>query len=84
MRLCDLQDKKVINIRDCKCLGNIVDIEFDEKTGCICTLILPGPGQVFGIFCRDYELYVPWCQVVRIGPDIVLVDVDEKEIKHKL
>ena len=84
MRLCELQEKTVINVKDCKCLGNVVDIDFDEKDGCIRALILPGPGVFFGIFCREYELVIPWCNVKKIGPEIVLVDIDEKEVTHKL
>ena len=35
MRICDLRQKEVINIKDCKRLGYVCDIEFDRKTGCI-------------------------------------------------
>ncbi len=84
MRLRDLQEKTVINVKDCKCLGSVVDLDFDEKEGVIRALILPGPGHFFGIFCREYELFIPWCDIKNIGPDFILVDVDEKEAKHKL
>ena len=84
MRLRELQEKNVINIKNCKCLGNVIDIDLDEKEGCINALILPGPGHFFGIFCREYELFIPWCDVKKIGPEIILVDVDEKEATHKL
>ena len=84
MRLRELQEKNVINMENCKCLGNVVDLDIDEKDGCIRALILPGPGHFFGIFCREYELFIPWCDVVKIGPEIILVDVDEKEATHKL
>ncbi len=84
MRLRELQEKTVINAKNCKCLGNIVDMDFDECNGCIRALILPGPGRLFGIFCREYEIFVPWNKVIKIGPDIILVDIDEKEAIHKL
>ena len=41
MRICDLRQKEVINIKDCKRLGYVCDIEFDRKTGCITHLIVP-------------------------------------------
>lgn len=84
MRLRELQEKNVINMKNCKCLGNVVDLDLDDKDGCIRALILPGPGHFFGIFCREYELFIPWCDVKKIGPEIILVDVDEKEVTHKL
>ena len=43
MRICELREKEVINIRDCQRLGRVLDIEFDLHTGVICQLILPGP-----------------------------------------
>ena len=45
MRICDLRQKEVINIKDCKRLGYVCDIEFDRKTGCITQLIVPGTGK---------------------------------------
>lgn len=84
MRFCELQRKEVINVTDCKCLGNVKDLEFNEKDGCIRALIVPGPGKFLGCVGREFELFIPWCKIVRIGPDIILVDIDEKEAKHKL
>ena len=46
MRICDLRQKEVINIKDCKRLGYVCDIEFDRKTGCITHLIVPGTGKI--------------------------------------
>ena len=28
--------------------------------------------------------FIPWCMIVKSGPDIILVDIDEKEAKHKV
>lgn len=84
MRFCDLQQKEVINVCDCKCLGCVCDLEFDEKDGFITALIVPGPGKILGCFGRDFELCIPWCNIVKIGPDIILVNIEEKEVKHKL
>lgn len=84
MRFCEFQRKEVINVTDCKCLGNVRDLEFDECDGCIKTIIVPGPGKWAGCFCREFELFIPWCKIVKVGPDIILVDIDEKECRHKL
>ena len=42
MRLSELKCKEVINEKDCKRLGNVSDVEFDSKTGCIESIIIPG------------------------------------------
>lgn len=84
MRFSDLCEKEVISVGDCRCLGNVRDLEFDRECGDIKALIIPGPGKYFGCFCRDSEFCIPWAKVIRIGPDIVLVEFDEKEMKHKI
>ena len=33
MRICDLKQKEVINIKDCKRLGFVGDVDFDICTG---------------------------------------------------
>ena len=69
----------MIIIKDCKRLGYVCDIEFDRKTGCITHLIVPGTGKICGLFGRDTEYRIPFCRVCQIGPDIILVDIDEGE-----
>ena len=84
MRFCELQEKEIINIADGKCIGMVRDLDLDVQNGCIIALIVPGPGKWFGCICREYEICIPWCKVVKVGPDIILVDVDEKEARHKI
>lgn len=83
MRLCELEDKEVVNIADGKVLGCVLDVSFDPCNGCVEFLIVPGPGRCFGLFGREFEYYIPWRCVCKIGPDIVLVDIDVEECIHK-
>ena len=53
MRICELRQKEVINVRDCQRIGFVADVEFDPKTGCICQLIIPGQGKWCGLLGRD-------------------------------
>lgn len=41
-------------------------------------------GKVFGCVGREFELHIPWCKIVKIGPDIILVDIEEKEVRKKI
>lgn len=84
MRFSELCDREVVNANDCKCLGRVRDIEFDPECGEIRAIMVPGPGKYMGIFCKDFEFCIPWCNIIRIGPDIVLVNLDEKTMKKKL
>ncbi|MGN0483481.1 MAG: YlmC/YmxH family sporulation protein [Lachnospiraceae bacterium] len=75
MRLCELREKEVINIEDCKCLGSVLDLDFDPKSGQIQAIIVQETAKLFGLFCRDGERVIPWKHIVRIGPDIILVEL---------
>ena len=45
MLFSELKCKDVINVRDCKKLGHVCDLEFDECSGCICKIMVPGGNQ---------------------------------------
>ena len=83
MRICELREKEVVNVCDGERLGNICDVDFEEHTGRICTLIIPGPGKIFGIIGRDSEYLIPYECVKRIGSDVVLVEIEAAKCLHK-
>ncbi len=77
MRLCELREKEVINICNCECLGFVVDVDIDICTGMVLALIIPGCGKCWGLFGRGSEKVISWKQVVKIGPDIILVEIPQ-------
>ena len=83
MRICDLKQKEVINIKDCKRLGFVGDVDFDIQTGCMLAIIVPGPGCFCGFLGREKEYIIPFCDICQIGEDIILVDVKKKEVEEK-
>ena len=83
MRICDLKQKEVINICDCRRLGYIVDVMFDPCKGCIEAFIIPCAGGICGLFGREQEYCIPFRCVKQIGEDIVLVEVNPDEILRK-
>ena len=72
MRICELHDKEVVNVKDGCILGCVVDIDFDCKTGCICAL-----------FGRDIEYIIPYKCVMNIGEDAILVDVVLEKVSFR-
>ena len=84
MRICDLRQKEVINIKDCKRLGYVCDIEFDRKTGCITHLIVPGTGKIWQIYSDEIQHRSILQEVCQIGPDIILVDIDEEKNQSEI
>ncbi|SET78941.1 MULTISPECIES: PRC-barrel domain-containing protein [Lacrimispora] len=76
MRICELKQKEVINICDCRRLGYVGDVDFDMETGCLLAIIVPGPGCFCGFLVREKEFVIPFCDIRQVGPDIILVNVD--------
>ena len=83
MRLCELKQKEIINTSTCKSLGCPVDLEFDEESGKITALIVPGPGKFCCLWGRDSEYIIPWNSVCQIGEDIILVEIREEKAFRK-
>ncbi len=83
LRICELKYREVINVRDCKRLGFAGDIDFDLETGCILAIIVTGPPTICGFLGREKEYVIPFSCIRQVGPDIILVDVDEKEVAGK-
>lgn len=79
MRICDLKCREVINIKDCRRLGFVGDIDFDLETGCILAIIVPGPPTICGFLGREKEYIIPFDCIRQVGPDIILVELEEKK-----
>lgn len=83
MRLCELREKEVINVCDCKRLGCVVDVGIDIKEGRVEAIIIPGPGKICGFLGTDCEYVIPWHCIKKIGPDIILVEIREEKFLQK-
>lgn len=82
MRICDLKKKEVINVCDGCRIGCIIDVEFDLCDGVITHIVVPGPCKVFGMFGREDEYVIPAKCIRKIGPEVILVEVElEKCLK---
>lgn len=75
MKATELRKKEVINTTDGKNLGLIYDIEIDVEKGKISAIIVPGGGRFFSFFGRNEDLIIPWERVVKIGIDVILVEL---------
>ena len=78
MLITQLKEKEVINCKDGKRLGYVADLEIDIATGKVCKLFVPGPGKFCGCLGKASEYVIGWNQIIRIGSDIILVDIDVK------
>lgn len=76
MLFSELKSKDVINIRDCKKLGKICDLEIDECKGCICKIMVPGSNKMLNFLRCEANISIPYNDIRQIGPDIILVDIN--------
>lgn len=75
VKVSDLRMREVINVLDGKKLGNIIDIDLDMEKGKVMAFMLPGQVKGWSIFSKREEIVVPWEKIVRIGRDVILVEV---------
>lgn len=83
MRFWELKQKEVVNCRDGCRIGFISDLIFDECSGQICQFIIPGAGKFCGCLGKTPEYCICYSEIVRIGGDVVIVDVDMAVVKER-
>lgn len=74
-RITDLRYKEVVNVRDGSCLGCVSDIEVDTVTAKVVSLIIYGKCKLFGLFFREDDTIIRWCDIEVIGEDTILVNL---------
>ena len=76
-------DKEVINMCSGRRLGCIVDAEINICTGEVEAVIIPGPGKICGFLGTDCEYVIPFACIRKIGPDIIIVEIQEEKFLQK-
>ena len=72
MLLSDLQNKDIINMRDGKKIGSIIDAKFNIASGNIEKLIVEPSKSLFSI--KNASLEIGFNQIKKIGEDVILVE----------
>ena len=75
MRLSELQNKTIINLIDGKNIGNIIDINIDEKGNTV-ELIVEKHRFIISYFTNKKEISIKWSQIEKIGEDVIFVKVE--------
>lgn len=86
MRLNKLGGKEIVNLNDGGRLGIIADSDLviDEKTGKILALLVPDISSQFKLFSDRNEIEIPWESIRKIGNDMIIIELDEKnKVKKK-
>ncbi|MGD8191070.1 YlmC/YmxH family sporulation protein [Brevibacillus ginsengisoli] len=80
MRLSELSGKEIIGFDHGERLGTIghADLQINQKTGDIQSFILPG-SSFLGFGKRKEALVIPWKSIIKIGPDMMIVELYSKK-----
>lgn len=79
MTFSELKQKDVVNVRDGRRLGKPMDLALNENA-CVEALIVPISGSIFNLLRPEKEgCVVPWSRVLRIGDDVILVEISESD-----
>ncbi len=82
-RFTELRNKEVIDERACRRLGYVCDVEVDTSCGRVVAIIVPLSNGFLNVFGRCEELIIPWCDIISIGEDIILVEVTGKHHRDR-
>ncbi len=82
MSLSELRTKDVVNTRDGRRLGKVMDIEFDDRNGHVEALVVPGEFSV-GSMLRGEKcgIVIPWQRICKIGENVILVELEMGELE---
>jgi len=73
IRLCELQQKEILNVKDGSKIGFADDVLIDMTEKLIKALIVRGRLRLFGLLGREPDLLIPWESIEVIGEDVILV-----------
>ena len=84
-KLCDLQRKELVNVKDGTKIGYVDDAIIDIDTAMVKSLVVYGRLKLFGLLGRQPDIIIPWGDIQIIGGDTILVTADQlpKEVVHK-
>lgn len=71
----DFRQKEVINIKDGKILGFVIDVDAELSDGAIKNIVVAQMGKVLKSLGGKNNLTIPWSNVRLIGEDVILVEI---------
>ncbi len=82
MRFSKLSNKEIINLSDGIKIGRLEnsDLLIDPETGNISMIIIFKKN--FSLFNNSKEITIPWDAIIKIGPEMVIVNFNNKKIEN--
>ena len=80
IRVSDIMDKEIINVKNGKKMGFITDIDIDVNVGRVVSFSTTGEGSG-GFFSRGVDMDVIfWNEILKIGCDTIIVNIGSEKI----
>lgn len=69
----ELRAKEVVNLQNGQRMGKIIDMIIDSNGKNVLGVVVPG---VRKLFRASEDIFIPWCNISKIGEDTILVSLD--------
>ena len=80
IRVSDIMDKEIINVKNGKKMGFITDIDIDVNEGRVVSFSTTGEGSG-GFFSRGVDMdAIFWNDILKIGCDTIIVNIGSEKI----
>ena len=78
MTFSELKQKDVVNVCDGRKLGKPIDLVLNDAA-CVDAIVVPAGGGILSMIKQEKEgCLIPWKRIIRIGDDVILVDIREE------
>lgn len=75
MKLSELEKKDIVNLKNGKIIGRIVDAEVDISNGYLIKFIIDSPSIVKSLFSSNETMTIKFSQIKKLGEDVILIDI---------
>lgn len=72
----ELLEKEIINLQSGENIGQFDDAEIDVKKGRITALYIEETGKILGILGKSRTRKINWENILKIGTDVIVVDIN--------
>ena len=73
----ELLEKDIVNIKNGEIVGTFDDIEIDVSKGRITAFYIEEGSKFMGILGKTKSRRIRWEDIIRIGIDVIIVNVDD-------
>ncbi|MDD2495565.1 MAG: YlmC/YmxH family sporulation protein [Tissierellia bacterium] len=73
----ELLEKDIINMKNGEIIGTFDDVEIDLESGKITAFYIEEGSRFMGILGKSKSRRIRWEDIIRIGIDVIIVNVDD-------